>query len=198
MLFSSWLSQNYFEAERQDELAYLSQAQLLISIEEGHLTQWFALLLVEQAKDSPNQEVLRVASLKAAQHQLNILTWATARVTDPNTHAKLLQDKSELEEKLSAAHDTGDTARLSSLLNAMTLTAEKEGPSLITASNNRYNKARQAESFWRLVFLGAYVAGSLLVGIGVLGAWKRGVAGNEPSASPNNALHRTRQKTARR
>ena len=185
VLFTSWLSQNYFEAERQGELTYLNQAQLLISIEEGHFSRWFGLLLVEQAKSPPNQEVLRDASLKAAQHQLNILTWATARVTDPATHARLLEDKNKLQEKLRAAHEKADTKALSALLNTMTAAADKHGPVLIEAFTKRYNEARNAQSFWRKVFLVSYVGGLLLTGFGAFLAWQRGLKASELAPSPN-------------
>ena len=116
ILFGSWIFQNYFEAKWQDELAYLNAAQTQISVEEGHFTTWFVALYKEQRLSPPNDDVIHASALKAAQHQLNILTWATARVTDPSTHSQLLADKVALSSRLEEAHRSGDTAQLVSYL----------------------------------------------------------------------------------
>jgi hypothetical protein len=145
---------------------------MLISVEEGHLSQWFAVLVIEQNKDSPKDAILLDASLKAAQHQLNILTWATARVNDPATHPELMREKHNVEEALSIVYGKHDTKQLIPLLNSMTQTANTKGEELIATFNHRYDKARRGAAFWRLVFLAAYVIGSLLIGVGVIVAWR--------------------------
>lgn len=188
VLFVAWTSEKYLQAGRQSELAYLNQAQLLISVEEGHLEEWLSLLLVEQAKASPNGEVLRVAALKAAQHHLNILTWAIARVTDPREHETLLQDKARVQEKLTFAYERGDTQGLLVLLNGLNQTADSRGPALIAAFTKRYDEARKAEDLWRRLFLGAYVLGSLIVALGVVRtSW---IADGGNTASANRPIQR--------
>lgn len=171
ILFVSWISQNYFIAERKDELAYLNLAQTLISIEEGHFIEWLAVYLVEQRKESPNPQILKDAALKAAQHQLNIITWATARVTDPGTHNQLLKEKKELQVKLIKSHEQNDQSEIISWLSGTIDAANKEGPILKEAADVRYSVARTQNEIWNKRFLAFYIIGSVLLGIGVVRKW---------------------------
>jgi len=149
VLFLSWLFQNYFETNRRDELDYLNQAQLLISVEEGHLSQWSAVLLVEQAKDTPNENIVRSAALKAAQHQLNMLTWAEARVTDPEVHETILNNKALIQKAIIMAYEQPNTAGLVGILNALGQKAERQGTFMIAAFSARYDEARRSAAKWR-------------------------------------------------
>lgn len=173
ILFFSWVSENYFAAERQGELSYLSQAQLHISIEEGHLSTWSAAAYAEATKEKPNYELLRIASFKAAQHQLNILTWATARVSDTKDHPEILKDKLVIAKQLTEAIESKDTDKIMGILSALTHIGNSRGQELIDVFQNRFASARESTEFWRKVFLFAYVIGSVFVVTGALKSWKR-------------------------
>ena len=171
ILFVSWITQNYFIAERKDELAYLNLSQTLISIEEGHFSEWLAVYLVEMRKESPNPQILKDSALKAAQHQLNIIAWATARVTDPTTHNQLLKEKEELQKKLIMAHEQDDLSEIKKWLSGTINAANKEGPKLKEAADKRYSVARTQNEIWNKIFLAFYIIGSFLLGIGVIRTW---------------------------
>ena len=171
ILFASWVSQNYFSASRVDELAYLDRAQILISIEEGHFSQWLGIFLVEESKNSPSDEVLRHSAFKAAQHQLNIISWATARVTDPATHDNLLIEKRELAKKLVSAYSSGNSVEVIKWLSTLTSAANSEGPKLMAAFEDRYNGIRRESEQWNKRFLILYLVGSAFVSIGLIKEW---------------------------
>lgn len=196
LLFGSWIAQNYYGAAKGDELAYLNQAQLLISVEEGHFSVWLSTLLIEQQKDKPSSKILKDAALKAAQHQLNILTWATARVTDPGTHQDLLTEKRQLQERIAQAYKQEQPGEIIAWLNALVTTAESRGPALVEAFAARYARSRDEKESWNTRFLILYILGTLLVAIGAGIGWLRH-ADDSGGRMPNHALQRTGARGAR-
>lgn len=171
LLIGSWIAQNYLMAERYDEMAYLERAQILISIEEGHFSEWLSVLLLEQKKEDPNSQILKDSALKAAQHQLNIITWAIARVTNPNTHSKLLEDKDQLLKELEEEYEKNDPIYVIEKLSAITKFSNEKGIPLIKAANEMYADASSQGRKWNNLFLLLYLVGSILVGISVLIDW---------------------------
>ena len=165
------LLKNYFIAERKNELDYLNLAQTLISIEEGHLSEWTAIYMVEAEKEKPNPQLLKNSALKAAQHQLNIIAWATARVTDPATHDQLLKEKKELQEKLIIAYKQKNQSEIINWFSGIVKAANEEGPFLKQASETRYAVAINQNEAWNKRFLILYILGSGLLGIGVVRNW---------------------------
>jgi hypothetical protein len=165
LIFASWLLQNHLQSTWLSEKNYLDTTQLLISIEEGHMTEWLIYRLQEQSKPNPDSAILGTCSLKYIQHSANILTWAATRITDQaNNRLSLPFEKQQLFDKAVNWYRHGDFAHLIALADSMTKHQNKFGPDLIQKHNEKYVNVVQAEERSNFWFFWAYFIGTFLVG----------------------------------
>lgn len=169
LFFLSWGSQNYFQQESSSEIDYLKSTQMIISIEEGRMTQWLIKLNDERSKDNPNKDILLGVSLKYIESTINLLAWGETRIADnDDAQALPIVARDILLSGANMAHNSRDLPKLIALTQEVTEIANKHVGSLTQSFKQRLWKAREQETLWNRIFLITYIFASLLAGLGFL------------------------------
>jgi hypothetical protein len=164
-MFASWILQNEFAAQSTEERLHLESTQLTIDVAQLRMEQWRILYMQEKAKASPDTKILLAAAFKTLQAELNLAAWSSARVREDESESeKDIQDKNEVQKKLTERYKSRDLEALETDLRESTAIENQFNlPDIWTESfGTKLARARQLEHTYTILFISTFALGSFV------------------------------------
>lgn len=164
ILFSSWISQNYFKSRWLDERLYLEKTQFLIEI-EGITTKQCEMRLNTEAMKNPQDTTLySLAAYNYIESLTRILAWEEARISEDERKQIPILVKNLTQTGAKEMLKKNDLNGLLQLASSANEIQNKFIKGLDEEYFSQLGKAILKSSFWDRMFLLLYVIGSLLIG----------------------------------
>jgi len=165
ILFSSWISQNYFKSRWLNERLYLEKTQFLIEIETVNTKRCEMRLNTEANKNPQNTILYSLAAYNYIESITRLLAWEEARISEDERKQIPIFVKNLIQTDAKELLKKND---LNGLLKLASFASEAQNKFIKGLDEEYFSQMGKAifkSSFWDSMFLLFYIIGSLLIGI---------------------------------
>ena len=165
VIFTSWISQNYFKSRWFNDKLYLEKTQQLIELETLNAQHWEFIFNIEAKETNPNKVRHILSAYNYVKSVTKILAWEEARVSEDGSKEAPIFVKNMIHAKAKEALLKNDIKGLTKLVIIARETQNKFIKDLDNRFFTKLYEANSKSSLWDKIFLMAYVVGSLLIAV---------------------------------
>jgi len=163
-LFVAWISQNYFKDIWTSERQFLEKTQFLVEIGQTKAEMWQVQMNLEAQRSPVNTDLYLPAIFNFVRSLATVNAWEKSRISTQGQEA--INEKNRVVDQAQQALDKHDQATLLKIKDSLVKERNEHEPSLDQSFFQQMYNSKATADFWNNVFLLAYIAGSLLIGVG--------------------------------